>query len=606
MRFTIILIIIFTLGISHLQSKNLPDTLVQQLEQTADSNKAKLLNNFVARNYRSEPDVCFSANRQAVEISERLQQSHELSRAYSLAGVLFKNKGEFSTALENHHKSLEINLKLNNKQALATNYNDIGIIYKTIKDYDKALESYLLANALATEMGFTRGIVMTLSNIGTIYEAEDKISDAIDYYKRAYHKALEYDILDAQAIVLNNLGEIYAKKEDAITARNYFQETLRIDKKTQDLIGSVYSMMNIASTMVGTKEWDSAAYYYDQAESIALEMKANQLLFSIYSSKSNMFEEKQNYRSAFLYFQKADVYKDSLYNESKQKQLAEAEMRFEASTKDKEIQLLKQEKLIKEIEIQQHKAERIAYLSLIILGSIIIFYLYKRYQNKQIQGFNARLLAQKEIHLKAVVEAQEIERKRIAKDLHDSVGQSLTGVRLGLNLLKETIQLTSDEKLKINDLTNTMDHAIQEVRTLSHQMMPRVLQEDGLIPAISDMLEKTFRYSTINYEFEHYGITNRFKEGVEIGLYRISQELVNNIIKHSGASHVSVQLFQSGKFLVLLVEDNGKGFEMNKLKKSGIGLMNISSRVETINGEFNLSPSPQSGTLATIRIPIEN
>jgi len=136
-------------------------------------------------------------------------------------------------------------------------------------------------------------------------------------------------------------------------------------------------------------------------------------------------------------------------------------------------------------------------------------------------------------------------------------------------------------------------------------MMPRILQEDGLIPALSDMLEKSFRFSPIQYEFEHYGISDRFREGVEIGLYRISQELVNNIIKHSGANRVSVQLFKNGKYLVLLVEDNGKGFEMNELEKSGIGLMNITSRVETIQGEFNLSPSPQSGTLATIRIPID-
>lgn len=605
MRYILVLCFIIFSFTPRLHSESLPDSILLQLEQSADSSKAFLLNNFVLKNYRSDPEVCLPAVKMSIEISKRLQQSVELSKAYSMAGVIYKNKGEFSTALEFHHKSLEINTELDNKQSLASNYNDIGIIYKTIKDYDKALESYLMANALATELGFKRGIVMTLSNIGTIHEAKGNTTDAIDYYKRAYNKALEFDIIDAQAIALNNLGEIYAKKGDEVTARNYFQETLRIDKKTKDVIGSVYSIMNIANTMVGTKEWDSAAYYYTQAEEIAQEMKANQLLYSIYASKSNMYEVKQDFRNAYLNFQKATLYQDSLYNESKQKQLAEAEARFEASTKDKEITLLKQERLIKEIEIQQHKAERFAYISLIILGSIIIFYLYKRYQNKQLQMFNARMLAQKENHLRAVVEAQEQERKRIAKDLHDGVGQSLTGVRLGLNAFKVNSELSEANKLKINDLTTVVDQTIQEVRTLSHQMMPRILQEDGLIPALSDMLEKSFRFSPIQYEFEHYGISDRFREGVEIGLYRISQELVNNIIKHSGANRVSVQLFKNGKYLVLLVEDNGKGFEMNELEKSGIGLMNITSRVETIQGEFNLSPSPQSGTLATIRIPID-
>ncbi len=108
--------------------------------------------------------------------------------------------------------------------------------------------------------------------------------------------------------------------------------------------------------------------------------------------------------------------------------------------------------------------------------------------------------------------------------------------------------------------------------------------------------------SEISYEFEHFGIQERLKENVEISLYRVGQELVNNILKHSKATKVSVQLFKNQSKIIMVVEDNGKGIASNK--SEGHGLLNMKSRINMLKGELNLEPSPNSGTLATIRIPI--
>ncbi len=137
--------------------------------------------------------------------------------------------------------------------------------------------------------------------------------------------------------------------------------------------------------------------------------------------------------------------------------------------------------------------------------------------------------------------------------------------------------------------------------------MPRVLGEMGLIPALADMLEKSLGLTEIKYEFEHHNIgEQRFTESIEISLYRICQELINNIIKHSEARAVSVQLLKTKTHLVLVVEDNGKGFKWNDPNsRNGIGLMNINSRAQAIHGEVNYEPSPQQGTVATIRVPLD-
>jgi len=571
-----------------------------------DSLQAARLLNHALKIYRDDPDFAAEIIDKAFSIANEIHNPYLQSKSYSLKGVTLKNRGEYAAALSNHFKSLSINDSLGLKNAMATNYNDIGIIYKTMEEFDKALESYLKANSLTVELGMSRGIVMTLNNIGTIYEAKNDNDNAIAYYNMAMEKAEEYDILNGQAIALNNLGEIYAQRGDSRKAQEYFRKTLEIDRKTNDNIGSVYSILNIAGTFIGQKQFDSAYIYYTESESLAKELNAKQLLIHVYLGLTELFQQKNDFKNAFNYQKLANAYQDSLYNETRSKQLAEVEAKYNTLKKDKEIQELKQEQLIKNIQIEQHKAERIAWLSLFILGVLIIWYLYKRYKLRQNEIFSKQLLKQKETHLRAVVEAQEEERKRIAKDLHDGVGQTLSGIRLSMqNMTDQLIKASDPNGNKLHDLTTLVDDACSEVRSISHQMMPRILQEEGLIPALADMLNKSFNLSPIKYNFEHYGITERYKEHVEIGLFRIAQELINNIIKHSDANEVNVQLFQTNKTLVLLIEDNGKGFDVNKIQSKGIGLMNINSRVETIHGEFNLEPSPQSGTLATIRIPIE-
>jgi len=150
-----------------------------------------------------------------------------------------------------------------------------------------------------------------------------------------------------------------------------------------------------------------------------------------------------------------------------------------------------------------------------------------------------------------------------------------------------------------------LDDSTKELRELSHRMMPRALSELGLLPALNDMLENSLGNTDIQYMLEHFGIKQeeRFAENVEISLYRITQELINNVIKHSQANQVNIQLMKSGKSLILIVEDNGKGIDSGENKK-GIGLMNISSRVDTVNGNVNFEPSPEGGTLATVKIPL--
>ncbi len=198
----------------------------------------------------------------------------------------------------------------------------------------------------------------------------------------------------------------------------------------------------------------------------------------------------------------------------------------------------------------------------------------------------------------AIVNNVDEERKRIASDLHDGLGQTL----IAANLIAQTAEVNSDSDI-INQVVKLIDQAIEESRNISHQIMPKSLEEFGLIPAIKSLIHKienkdiTIDFvASVNDDF-------RLPQMFENNLYRVAQESLANIIKHSAASTVEIQLVVHQKSLIFTVSDNGVGFEKNQSESDGIGLLNIKNRVSSLDGEFMLDSQKGKGTSLTIELP---
>ncbi len=155
----------------------------------------------------------------------------------------------------------------------------------------------------------------------------------------------------------------------------------------------------------------------------------------------------------------------------------------------------------------------------------------------------------------------------------------------------------------LEKLTHDLHASSKEVRTISHQLMPLALKELGIVAAMQDMLEKVLTPANIKYDFEEIGMKERLPEKIEVSLYRIAQELTNNIIKHSGANQVTLTLNNRGGFITMIVEDNGHGFKTDT-KSDGIGLTNISSRINLVHGELKYESNEETGTVTIVRIPL--
>ncbi len=199
---------------------------------------------------------------------------------------------------------------------------------------------------------------------------------------------------------------------------------------------------------------------------------------------------------------------------------------------------------------------------------------------------------------------QEQERKRLGAELHDGVGQILSSIALELSQLRTGITLSADLLSRMDDLSQRVTAAIHEVRNISHDLMPGVLESFGLSEAIREVCQNMQDRTGIRFRFHPVDLVSQYPESIETHIYRITQELVTNSVRHAHCSSVHINLIDHGDLLSLSVEDDGVGFDTTK-HTNGIGHRNIASRVSILRGNLSVESSRTSGTLVHIEIPKE-
>lgn len=413
-------------------------------------------------------------------------------------------------------------------------------------------------------------------------------------------------IKDSFAIggVASNIGNTYMKQKEWSKARDYLEMAFNTNISSGDSWSKAISAVNLAHVYSNLNVYDLAT------QKLNYGIKQGKIGGSLKYISEGYFRFFQLYKklnqtdSALHYYQLHKRFEDSLYNVEKAKQIAEIETIYETNKQKQQIALQEAQLNQKEEALLARKRLIIALMlgfCLIILAVGFAYYLYKKRKKAELQQ---RIIEEQEKSIDAVIHAQEEERKRISKELHDGIGQQLSGLKMAFQKLGTSLQNAMPEKKEeIESLASVVSDSADEVRSISHQMMPRALLEFGLIEAIEDLSQKTFIPLDIDCDFEQFNLQDRYNERIEVSVYRIVQELVNNIIKHSHATKVHIQLFENNKKLILIVEDNGRGFQNSKLSE-GLGLLNIRSRLNTVNGEANFEPSPASGSIATIRIQL--
>jgi two-component system NarL family sensor kinase len=290
--------------------------------------------------------------------------------------------------------------------------------------------------------------------------------------------------------------------------------------------------------------------------------------------------------------------KDSLVNTASEARIAELQTVYETEKKQQQINL-QEEQLSKKN---------------FILGSIILLVLllgllgisaWLRYRLKQRSKLQQEILKQQELATHAVIKAEEDERKRIARDLHDGIGQMMSAARMNLSAFESNIQFGNNEQRESFDkIIGLVDESCKEIRSVSHNMMPNALLKSNLATAIRDFTDKIEK-NNLDIQLYTEGIDERLDANLEIVFYRVVQECVNNVIKHAKASRLDISIIKDNSGINATIEDNGKGFDENNRENfEGIGLKNILTRVEYLKGTVDIHSAPGKGTLVALNVPL--
>lgn len=241
---------------------------------------------------------------------------------------------------------------------------------------------------------------------------------------------------------------------------------------------------------------------------------------------------------------------------------------------------------------------------LLLAGAIFFFFIVyqKRLLKKELEINKIRADQQEEI-IKNTVQAQEKERKRIAQDLHDEVGAMLSVVKLNVGRIEKKTVDAKPRQLA-TETKSYLDDVITQVRRISRDLMPPSLEKLGLSFALDELVRWINKSDQIKVEFSKRGEPFRLDIKKELAVFRITQELVNNALKHSGASQILIKLRFTEKYMAVSVADNGKGFDIDKLESNGLGLKNLESRSALMGGSYKLNSFPDKGTFAVLKLNV--
>ena len=554
----------------------------------------KLLESFELKNF----DSTTIEGDKALVLARKNTDSTSVAEIKRHIGVANYFSGKYDIAAKNYYESVGILEKTNDKKNLAPVYNELGKLYRKTRDFDKAMENYEKAAAIFKQLKDTAGISMMLNESGVVYEYKADYKEALTRYNASLElAAAKGDSLSVSYSVSNIAGINVIEKKFEDAEKNLLR-ALNIRRLLKDSFAIALTYSDLGVAMNGKGDYAKATAYLLLSNKMAEALKYVELQSNNYSELASVAQRKGNYQEAYEYYLKRSYLRDSLYAMEKTKQVEELNVKYESAKKEQQIQ-------------QQHNRIRmqnflfIGIGGLILLIALLINSQYRRNKLRQETKMKTELIKQQEMAVKAVIEAEENERQRIAKDLHDGVGQMMSAAKMNLSAFESEIQFANNEqKQSLEKIIQLVDESCKEVRTVSHIMMPNALLKKNLAAAIRDFVDK-LNNKTLQAHVHTEGIDERMDSNIETVLYRVVQECVHNAIKHAGATTLDISLIRDKDGISGTIEDNGKGFDMaDKENFEGIGLKNITTRIEYLKGTVDFDSAPGRGTVVAFHVPL--
>jgi len=517
-------------------------------------------------------------------------------RALNNLGNVYADKGNNPLSLQYYQQALQIAEAVKDNRNIAHIEKNIGALYISWKQFDQALSYYDRAMQKALQIQDSSLVADCYNNKGTVYEQQGKLSEAIDVYQKAMSFYESAHMPDGVAMVSCNIAIVYKTQKNYKQSLVYNQRALQISEQIGDKWMTASILNNTGYLFVEMRDYKNAIDYCKKSLALAQEIKAPEIIVMAYETLALAAAGQDDYRNAFAYQKKFAEAKDQFINTESTKQLQELQVKYNTQKKDNENRQLKLENVIKTAQAEKEHRDRILILivSLIVVAAAAVIFILVLRNSRSRERHRQQQLVNK-----TIFETEQQERYRIARDLHDSVGQKLSVVKMQLSSYPAQ---AGDVPARAGGL---LDEAIQEVRNISHNLIPEELNF-GLVRAIEELADNINATSackaTLDVSQDAGGL--KLPRQFELPAYRIVQETVGNMLRHSGAAVITINVRSDGQNLLISLADNGKGFDVSKLDSStGIGWKSTQARVGLLNGKISVSSQANKGTNIDITLP---
>jgi two-component system, NarL family, sensor kinase len=599
-----------------------------------------LINTLMDRAYELEftfPDSAIFLYHEAALLAEKNNDLLRLGQTHNYRAIVYFEQGDYDQALVHNQQALEYFEMADYSVGVASIKINIGNIRLFTGAFDVAVKLYYEGLQLLEGVSDTLRLAISYMNIGTLFYRNQYYNEALDYNLQALTWANKLGRKELLAELHINTANIFSSLNDDSYYRMYIDSALVFSRIENYVFGNLLAYNSLANYFNTLAQPDSALYYSLLAAEAAIAYgnpgnitevynllglnylnagntdsavvylnkagflaKSHNLLPLLADSKyrlSKVYEQMGDYRKALENLNEYTLLHDSLFAIEKQRELQEMDRRYRIAQKDDEIQQQGLNLELKEKEIRRKNILITSTTVFIVLIVSITFLLAKYFRNKEKLAKKEleRITLERETHIiKALLEGEEKERRRIAHELHDGVNGNLAALKLNLSACKNS------------QFDGILDKTMDEVRNLSHNLMPDVVKNFGLQVALDQYISgiKSVHNWKIDYQF--IGNASVIKDEVSMHVYRIIQELVSNSMKHSDGDELLVQIIINEGKLSITIEDNGKGFDagLTASNGNGIGLLNVENRITYLKGQFDIHSSTQNGTSVNIEIPL--
>lgn len=535
---------------------------------------------------------------QSIPFYRQLKDTVKEASVLGNIGNVYLHKKDNATAIDYYIQSARLWETAANQQWLPTLYSNICALLNDQQEYTRALEFGNKAVALARKTGNKESEINGLINLSESYGRLGNIEKQYELLQQVLPLAKTGGDNMQIGSAYNSLGDYHRKKEQYQIALTNYLDGFAYTQKLGNNYHLIPCCLRLARTYLKLQQNDKALQYIKQAEQLADEVGERAELHEIYQVRGDIEQQLGNHKLAADYFSKTLTLTDSIFTAETSEKVAEVEARYQNEKKQQEILQLEKDKKVQKLTIRQRTTINYILFGLVAALLLTGFMGYRNFRNRQQLKQQRITELEKEKQLfatQSLLKGQEEERNRLAKDLHDGLGGLLSGVKLQLGAMKGNLILSEEHGRMFNNALGKLDESIDEMRRVAHNMMPEALIKLGLQQALQDYCDGLSVSQHFSIKGEFYGLDKRMDSATEVVVYRIVQELLNNAVKHSGATNILAQVMRNENNLTITVEDDGKGFD-KEIVMSGTGLKNVRSRVDYLKGQMDVQTAPGKGT----------